>query len=105
MTKTVWIRIYDAIDLHHKDIFRGKVPADFAEELTYDGACIWDQQGNLRHKGGLGAYIDPWHNVDWGMPYDNTVRFDDKLARFLIKYEHVNKVGNWRRNLPENFIV
>lgn len=107
MKKTVWIKIYDAIALERGDIFRGVVPVGYEEELTYDGECIYDDEEALLDEAGLGAYIEPRSNVSWGIfpMYDNTVRFDDKLAAFLRKYEDVNKVKNWRRNLPENFTV
>lgn len=105
MSKTVWIKIYDAIADERGDIFRGVVPENFADELTYDGECIYDKDEALRDDAGLGAYVEPRKNVDWGMMYNNTVRFDDKLAAFLLRYEGVNKVKNWRRNLPENFTV
>lgn len=105
MTNTVWIKIYDAIAIENGDIFRGNVPSDFAGELTYDGECIYDSEETMLHDAGLGAYVEPRSNVDWGMPYNNTVRFDAKLAAFLLKYEDVNKVRNWRENLPANFSV
>ncbi len=105
MSKTVWIKIYDAIADERGDIFRGVVSEDFAAELTYDGECIYDKDEALLDDAGLGAYVEPRSNVDWGIPYDNTIRFDGKLAAFLLKYEDVNKVKNWRQNLPENFAV
>lgn len=106
MKKTVWIKIYDAIALERGDIFRGVVPVEYFEELTYDGECIYKSDA-LLDDAGLGAYIEPRSNVSWGFfpMYSNTIRFDDKLAAFLLKYEDVNKVKNWRRNLPENFAV
>ncbi len=105
--KTVWIKVYDAIADERGDIFRGVVPEDFSAELTYDGECIYDKDEALLDDAGLGAYIEPRSNVNWGFfpLYDNTIRFDDKLAVFLRKYEDVNKVKKWRRNLPENFTV
>lgn len=106
MTKTVWIRMYDAIDLGKGDFFRGCVPADFASELKFDGNCIYDDEDVLLDEAGLGAYVQPHVNAkaDW-VPFYNTVRFDHRLAAFLIRYERFNKVRNWRRRLPRNFAV
>lgn len=106
MTKTVWIRMYDAIDLGKGDFFRGCVPADYANELKFDGNCIYDDEDVLLDDEGLGAYVQPHVNAkaDW-IPFYNTVRFDHRLAAFLTKYESFNKVRNWRRRLPQNFAV
>lgn len=103
--KDEWIVILDVASLD--PIFRGKVPAEFINELSEDSEAAYyegpsdhpGEKGTLVEEAGIAAYIyDRAGSKHFESPI-HTIHLDAKFEAFLEKYADRNKVKPKRNKI------